>query len=141
MEKLILSARPLIRVGRVALVVVGSTACATALSFPANPPDTPIPDFYYAAPNVIRESGRAGTPILSNVVLVWFENTATTPERASIVESIDGVVVGGYPDTNGVGAYAVSIPSSTTDDGQLWKAIDQLNSLPAVAIAGPVFLP
>lgn len=106
---------------------------------PDSPPDS-IPLSAWEAMNAPRNMEPPGEewprPFPRNIVVVLFREETSRIDKQRVIDTIQGVVVGGEPIGRG-GFYYVRIP----DDGTsrpLFRAIETLKSLPQVETASPV---
>jgi hypothetical protein len=74
-------------------------------------------------------------PYPRDIIWVWFRDGASQAQRQAAIDSIDGIVVGGYRYRPG-GVYYVRIKQDGTA-GPLHIAIKKLMTLPQVMAATP----
>ena len=88
--------------------------------------------------NLVRNPRRSTSLFYRDIVEVWFRPTATAAERRAAIDSIAGVVVGGFL----VGhecVYVVRIPPDSTHD-RVFDAAGAVRRLPGVHLAMPSFV-
>ena len=96
-----------------------------------------IPDSLLLALGTVRRDSSATIKLVRGIVKVTFRDGTAQSARQQAIDSIAGVVVGGFRlDTDG--EYFVRIPGSTYDDIQ--AAVRRLRALPQVEFAYPMVL-
>ena len=96
-----------------------------------------IPDSLLLALGTVRRDSSATIKLVRGIVKVTFRDGTAQSARQQAIDSIAGVVVGGFRlDTDG--EYVVRIPGSTYDDIQ--AAVRRLRALPQVEFAYPMVL-
>jgi hypothetical protein len=129
------------------LVLVCATSCVGARSagsprstsevqqVPAKAP-TKHPDALFDSLGTVMSPTGHGSPWVRSIVGVAFKASASQKDRQAAVESIGGVVVGGYRLEADDGEYFVRIRGAEFAD--LVAALDALRRLPQVDFAAPV---
>ena len=114
-----------------------STADTTVVgtrTVPALPPES-VPAAIYDPENLITDSPLMSGTFPRNIVVVLFDPDAPQEERQTAIDLIDGEVVGGMRSFGDDGFYLVRIQDDGTA-GPLFEAIEMLEALPQVRLAG-----
>ena len=122
--------------------VVGAIVCQAQhrTTVPALPPEG-RPDGLYDDTNIVVNNAKLGSGrVVKNTIGVLFKRTATQKQRQAAIDSVEGIVVGGYSALdNGDGVYLVRVPSDVTGS-LVAAAIAKLKRLSQVDFADIVGL-
>src|SRR6185437_520341 len=111
------------------------TLISSGATVPSTAPDT-VPAGYYSYSNLVQNPDSFPGLFYRDIVSIFFQATASQPQRQAAIDAIGGSVIGGVRFGTTDGLYLVRLPHDSTNN-RVFGATDQLRGMSSVAVAGP----
>lgn len=116
-------------------VIEASPSLGTPCIVPATAPLITPDALILSLGEIVMGNGRRARP---DILMLVFKEGTSQSVRQAVIDSVQGLVVGGYPMTYGESAYYVFVPAQRRGD-RLLDAVEALLAMPSVAQAEIIF--